>query len=223
MRRETGILFFGVILLIAANLSNSLAGNPVSRWLIQRETVKYYTETYQEAFTVYAGIYNFKIPGYVFEIGPVTNPDIRFSTALYSMEISDVYGGELASRILIQDVSNLISMDFEGVDFQISAQEDPLRSYFGQETDYFETDPENRILMNHFVLSIQWIDPDLTAGESALITDDIIERIENSKLQYMRNLDVRIQIYSPGDHGNSRILIRSPPLYRLKRLVRHQA
>jgi hypothetical protein len=151
------ILAAAILLIIVMVFVNALSGNPISKALARHRTLAYYEQAYGEKFTVYSGYYNFKIPTYVFEMGPTANPDLRFDTALFTMDISDMYGGVLAGVILADDIHDIIAPRFPQLDLTVMASEEPLTGYANEDPDYFQTDPELRRTTNHFSVLITWI------------------------------------------------------------------
>jgi hypothetical protein len=158
-KKTVAMVIGGVLLLLVLTVANALGGNPVSKALVRQRVLSYYRGAYQEEFIVYAGGYNMKIPAYVFEMGPKARGEIRFSTALYTMGISDEYGGILAGAVLAEDLQRIISEEFPASTFTIEAREDPLTEYPNEKPEYFQTDPLRRLGSNHFTVWIHWTAP----------------------------------------------------------------
>ena len=188
-----------VVITVGVILLNSLFGNPISKLNAKKKYLGYFENTYHQTFAVYHSEYNPKIPAYIFEIGPESNKNIKFTTALYSMGISDEYGGILAAANLSEDVTELLKSDFGTISFKVSAKENPLTGYAGESPDYFETNPEIRVQKNHYVLTISWSDSapnSATLSKTASAMEDLIEQ----RLPYQTpNLVVDISVTPASD------------------------
>ena len=167
------IVVFGALFLI-----NVYWGNPLSRMNAQSETVQYYAAAYKQEFKVYDSEYNPLIPAYIFELGPVNNSNIRFDTGLFCQGITDVYGGILSAKKLSQDIDEILQDEYDSLNYEISAAEDPLASYAGETADYFETNPNVRVLKNHYNLVIDISDGALTQSELATVSPIIVKKIK---------------------------------------------
>lgn len=201
MRKRKIILTVVLIFLAAGGLYiiNLFSGNPVSKILAQKRCLDYFESTYQEDFTVYRSEYNFKIPAYIFEMGPASQPEVRFDTALYSMGLSDEYGGILAAAKLSEDVSLLLAEGDGLRNLEVRAKEDPLTGYGGESPDYFETDPTIRVQKNHYILEVSWSE---TAADYAGVSDAALEleRLIESQLPYVTpNLRVNVEVKTGED------------------------
>ncbi len=172
-------MVIAVLLLFVLYVANALGGNPISKALVRNQVLKFYEEAYGEDFIVYAGGYNMKIPAYVFEIGPQQNEEIRFDTSLYTMGISDVYGGILAGKLLADDIQKIIEREYPGVQFTIEAREDPLTSYPNEEPEYFQTDPVLRVRSNHFIVFIRWTAAEASPDAFRGILDEITNLVSD--------------------------------------------
>jgi len=175
-RRLFKVVLFAVLVL-ALMFANALGGNPISKAWARQRTRAYYEKTYKESFIVYEGGYNMKIPAYVFVMGPKNDGDIRFDTALYTMGISDVYGGILAGKVLADDVFGIISTGFPGESFMVQAREEPLTGYANEEPNYFQADPSLRVQSNHFVVRIAWTSSTADPARFRKMLDEMAEMV----------------------------------------------
>lgn len=110
------IILYGALLLM-----NIFMDNPISKMKAQRETIQYYENAYKEKFTVYNSEYNLLIPAYIFELGPVSNKNVKFSTGLFCQGISDEYGGILASLKISEDIGSILQKEYGYLNYEISA------------------------------------------------------------------------------------------------------
>lgn len=183
-----------IVFLFIGYLLNSLLGNPINKKITQAKYLSYFENTYNEKFIVYKSEYNPKIPAYIFTVGPEKNKDIRFDTALYGMKISDEYGGLLASLKLSENISQMLNTKYGYLNLKVIAKEDPLTGYGNEMPDYFETDPDKRVLKNHYIVDIFWADEKINETEFRKISSGIINLIEN-KLPYKTpNLVLNISV-----------------------------
>lgn len=198
MKKRKLKIILAVILAILAVaalwLINSISGNPVSKMLAKRQCLSYFEDAYHQEFEVYGSEYNFKIPAYIFTLGPAEKPEIRFDTALYSMGITDEYGGILAAAKLSEDVSRLLEPTYGELGYEIRAKEDPLTGYGGEAPDYFETDPSIRVKKNHYILEIRWKDPKADQAGVRQIAEDIQRQIETRLSYTTPNLTVNAEV-----------------------------
>lgn len=198
MKKKNRILWgmLAVVVLGALFVINMLSGNPISKANTRRAYLQYFETAYGEEFTVYGSSYNPKIPDYIFEIGPAGDKGVRFDTALYGMGITDEYGGILAARKIAQDIDGLLKTAYGNLGYTVTATEDPMVGYGGENPDYFETDPAVRVTRNHYLLEV--ILPDGSASEAELKTifDGMAKEIE-TKLPYETpNLQVNARFQS---------------------------
>jgi hypothetical protein len=176
-------VFLAILAIAALWIINAFSGNPVSRMMAERQYLSYFENTYHQEFKVYGSEYNFKIPAYIFTLGPAEKPEIRFDTAFYSMGLADEYGGILAAEKLSEDVSRLLEPVYGDLNYEIRAKEDPLTGYGGEVPDYFETDPSIRVLKNHYILEMRWMDPKADQAGVRQIAADAERQIE-TRLPY---------------------------------------
>lgn len=185
------IIFMGVLFVL-----NMFFGNPISRKKAENEAIQFYENTYHEEFDVYQSEYNPLIPAYVFVIGPMNNKDIMFDTGFFVQGITDEYGGILASKKLSDDVGSIIEPEYHELNFDITAREEPLVSYAGETSDYFETNPDKRVLKNHYDLVISVEDGKASQEELENMTMDMVKKIETELPYKTPNLKVSVQFKS---------------------------
>lgn len=203
MKKKFLVITLVIILVVALFLINMFWGNPISRTIAQKETIQYYENAYKEKFMIYDSEYNFLIPAYIFEMGPVNNKNIKFDTSLFCQGITDEYGGILASIKLSQDIGTILQTEYRYLNYEISAAEEPLASYAGESADYFETDPSKRVLRNHYNLVITVPDGTVSPEKLTELAPDMAKRIE-SKIPYQTpNLRVYIKLESEQLFGES--------------------
>jgi hypothetical protein len=196
-KRTLLLILLASLLILVLSIVNALQGNPISKALVRQRTLAYYEETYRESFTVYAGYYNFKIPAYVFEMGPDRDREIRFSTALYTMGISDEYGGILGGALLAEDIQVIFGRHFPDQVFQIEAKEDPLTGYAKEEPDYFQTDPALRVRLNHYIVKVMWTAQTDEPENFQVIFDDMVVKIYEELPYTTPNLIMLAEVQSP--------------------------
>ncbi|MGB4587661.1 MAG: hypothetical protein WBI17_00300 [Clostridiaceae bacterium] len=185
------IIFMGVLFVL-----NMFFGNPISKMKVEKETVKFFKDTYNEEFVVYDSQYNPLIPAYVFELGPMNSKDIKFNTGLYVQGITDEYGGILASLKLSQDVGSILKAEYQELNLDIIAMEDPLVSYAGETADYFEKNPKERVLKNHYNLVVLVEDGRASQAELDNKAINMVKKIESELPYKTPNLKVYIQFKS---------------------------
>lgn len=190
------IIFMGVLFVL-----NMFFGNPISKMKAEKETVLFFEETYNEEFTVYHSEYNPLIPAYVIELGPMNSKDIKFDTGLFVQGITDEYGGILAAKKLSQDVKSILMTEYQELNMEISASEEPLVSYAGESADYFETNVNERVLKNHYNLVISIEDGKLSQTELDNKAIDMVKKIETDLPYTSPNLRVKIQFKSEELYG----------------------
>lgn len=202
--KKTFLLITLVIILSGSLLlMNIFMGNPISKMKAQRETIEYYENAYKEKFIVYNSEYNPLIPAYIFGLGPVNNKNIKFDTGLFCQEISDEYGGMLASLKISEDIGSILQKEYGYLKYEISAEEDPLASYAGESPDYFQTNPKLRVLKNHYNVVISLPDGIISETELREIAPGMVKKIE-TKLPYQTpNLRVYIKFKSQKLQGES--------------------
>lgn len=191
------IVFIGVLFVL-----NIFFGNPISKMSAQKEAVQFFENTYEEKFTVYHSEYNPLIPAYVFELGPTKNKEIKFDTGLFVQGITDEYGGVLAAEKLSQDVESILKPEYQELNLEVNAWEEPLVSYAGEAADYFETNPKKRVLKNHYNLVVTVEDGKISQGELELKATDMVKKIETELPYKTPNLKVFIQFKSEDLFGN---------------------
>jgi hypothetical protein len=176
---------------------NTLFGNPIRKHMAKSNCLDYYQDQYHELFIVHEIDYSSKLPGYVLTLSPESNPHIQFTcnpncdTLCYS----DEYGGVLASRLLVEEIHQILEPQYGDLAILITAAEDPFTEYGGENPDYFETDPRIRLTKNHQNLSITWVDPSLSKDDFEHIAEDIAAKIE-AQLPFINpNLDINITVY----------------------------
>jgi hypothetical protein len=197
MKKKFIIITVIVIILSGALfLVNIFLGNPISRINAQKETIQYYENTYNEKFKVYDSKYNPLIPAYIFELGPVNNKNIRFDTGLFSQGITDEYGGIIAALKLSKDVGAILEAEYGHLNYEVSAAEEPLVWYAGESADYFETDPNKRVLNNHYNLIISLPDGSISQNELEKIATNMSKKIETELPYQTPNLRVYINFKS---------------------------
>lgn len=185
------IIFMGILFVL-----NMFFGNPISKMKAEKETVQFFENTYNEEFTVYHSEYNPLIPAYVFELGPTGNKDIKFDTGLFVQGITDEYGGILASIKLSEDVGSILNTEHQELNLDVIAMEEPLVSYAGETADYFETNPNERVLKNHYNLVVLIEDGKLSQAELDNKAIDMVKKIETELPYKTPNLKVYIQFKS---------------------------
>ena len=185
------IILSGALLLI-----NLFFGNPISKMIVQKEYLKYYETTYNQKFFVYDSEYNPLIPAYIFEIGPESIKGIKFKTSLYSQGITDEYGGILAASKLSKDLGSILQTEYGHLNYEISASEDPLIWNAVESADYFETDPNVRVLKNHYLLVISLADQKVNGSELKEISSRMVKTIETQLPYHTPNLKVNIKLKS---------------------------
>lgn len=202
--KKSGFIITAAILVSAALfLLNMFFGNPISKTNAEKITLQYYEDSYGEKFTVYGARYNSLIPAYVFELGPVSDPNIKFQTGLFSQNITDEYGGILAAHKLSEDVAAFLRTEYGRLNYEVSGVEEPLVSYAGESPDYFETDPYRRVLTNHFKLTIAIADGVISPEQLTEAAAAMAELIE-IKLPYQTpNLRVQIKFKADLAAGDS--------------------
>lgn len=185
------MIFTGILFVL-----NMFMGNPISKMKAEKETVQFFEKTYKEEFTVYHSEYNPLIPAYVFELGPKSKEDIKFTTGLFVQGITDEYGGILASVKLSQDVESILETEYQELNIDIIAMEEPLVSYAGEAADYFETNPDERVLKNHYSLVVLIEDGKISQAELDHKKIDMVKKIEEELPYKTPNLKVYIQFKS---------------------------
>ena len=192
------ILLLGIVLVL-----NLFFGNPISKMNAEKKAVQFFENTYKEDFTVYHSEYNPLIPAYVFELGPTSSKDIKFTTGLFVQGITDEYGGILAARKLSQDVGSILNTEYQELNLEVSAWEEPLVSYAGEAADYFETNPGERVLKNHYNLVIAVEDGKVSQAELDPIAIEMVKKIEKELPYKTPNLKVYIQFKSEPLFGDA--------------------
>jgi len=185
------VIFIGVLFVM-----NMFFGNPISKMKAEKETVQFFEETYNEEFVVYHSEFNPLIPAYVFKLGPMSSKDIKFDTGLFVQGITDEYGGILASIKLSQDVGTILKIEYQELNIDIIAREEPLVSYAGESADYFETNPNERVLKNHYNLVVLIEDGKISQADLDNKTIDMVKKIETGLPYKTPNLKVYIQFKS---------------------------
>jgi len=175
---------------------NSFFGNPISKRNAEKETLQFYENTYHEEFKVYQSEFNPLIPAYVFVLGPINNKDIMFDTGLFVQGITDEYGGILASMKLSKDVRAILEPEYQELNIDITAREEPLVSYAGETADYFETNVKERVLKNHYNLVISVEDGKISQTELEIKSIDMVKKIETELPYKTPNLKVSVQFKS---------------------------
>lgn len=198
MKKKNKVLWGILTVLVVAALFvvNMVSGNPISKAIAQKEYLEYFETTYGEEFTVYGSSYNAKIPDYIFEIGPESDKEVKFDTALYGMGMTDEYGGILAAAKLARDIDGILQPGYGNLDYEVTTSEDPMVGYGGETPDYFETDPAVRVTRNHYLLEV--IVPDGSVSESELQTifEGIAKEIEAELPYETPNLQVNVRFES---------------------------
>jgi hypothetical protein len=176
---------------------NAVWGNPFRKQKAKSNCLDYYQDQYHQLFIVHEIDYSNKLPGYVLTLSPESNPQIQFTCNpnCETLCYSDEYGGALASRLLVKQISEILDPGYGDLDLHITASEDPFTSYGGENPDYFETDPHIRLTKNHQDLTITWVDPSLKSDDFAGIAEDIAGLIESQLPVINPNLQVTIAVY----------------------------
>jgi hypothetical protein len=192
------ILWIGAVIIMMGLMFilNMFFGNPISRMNKEKETVRFFKNTYKEEFVVYHIVYNPLIPGYVIELGPLNNKDIKFNTGLFVQGITDEYGGILASSKLSQDVKSILETEYQELNIGVIAWEEPLVSYTGESADYFETNPNERVLKNHYNLVVLVEDGKISQADLDNMKTQMVKKIETELPYKTPNLKVYIQFKS---------------------------
>jgi hypothetical protein len=177
--------------------TNAVWGNPIRKHMAKSRCLDYFEEMYNEEFIIIEISYWPKLPGYVLALSPESDPHIQFTCNLNCETLcySDEYGGALASRLLVAQISEILGPGYGNFDLHITASEDPFTGYGGENPDYFETDPCVRLTKNHQNLSILWVDPSLNRDEFEDIAEDIARLIESQLPVVNPNLQVTIAFY----------------------------
>lgn len=198
MKKKNRILWFVLVVVLAGVLFviNMISGNPISRGITQKEYLQYFETTYGEAFTVYGSSYNPKIPDYIFEIGPESDKEVRFDTALYGMGITDEYGGILAAEKLALDIDAILQPGYGDLDYEVTTSEDPMVGYGGEDPDYFETDPAVRVTRNHYLLEVIVPDGSMSEADLKTIFEEMAKEIEAELPYETPNLQVNVRFES---------------------------
>jgi hypothetical protein len=176
---------------------NAVWGNPFRKQKAKSNCLDYYQDQYHQLFIVHEIDYSNKLPGYVLTLSPESNPQIQFTCNpnCETLCYSDEYGGALAARLLVKQISEILDPGYGDLDLHITASEDPFTSYGGENPDYFETDPHIRLTKNHQDLTITWVDPSLKSDDFAGIAEDIAGLIESQLPVINPNLQVTIAVY----------------------------
>jgi hypothetical protein len=177
--------------------ANAVWGNPIKKHMAKSKCLGYFEEMYNEEFIVIEISYWPKLPGYVLTLSPESDLQIQFTCNpnCETLCYSDEYGGALASRLLVKQISGILDPGYGDLDLHITASEDPFTSYGGENPDYFETDPHIRLTKNHQDLTITWVDPSLKSDDFAGIAEDIAGLIESQLPVINPNLQVTIAVY----------------------------
>lgn len=155
------ILLIGAVIILMGLMFilNMFFGNPISRMNKEKETVQFFENTYKQEFVVYHTVYNPLIPGYVIELGPLNDKDMKFNTGLFIQGITDEYGGILASSKLSQEVKSILETEYQELNIGVSAWQEPLVSYAGESADYYETNPNELVFQDGmFAASVSRMD-----------------------------------------------------------------
>jgi hypothetical protein len=176
---------------------NAVWGNPIRKHMAKSNCLGYYQDQYHELFIVHEIDYSSKLPGYVLILSPESDPQIQFTCNPNCEPLcySDEYGGVLASRLLVEQIRQILEPDYGGLAIQINASEDPFTWYEGENPDYFEKNPLIRLTKNHQNLSIAWVDPSLGKDDFEHLAEDIAGLIETHLPVINPDLQVTIAIF----------------------------